>query len=65
MSNYNNSYSTIPMAEARGLRAAKLSVILADQIKSLDWKSREAEFGCDAPREVLNLVLEKLSTLLS
>jgi hypothetical protein len=27
MSNYNNSYSTIPMAEARGLRAAKLSVM--------------------------------------
>ena len=40
-------------------------VILADQIKNLDWKSREAEFGCDAPHEVVNLVLEKLSTLLS
>lgn len=40
-------------------------VILADQIKSLDWKSRDAEFTCDAPREVVNLVLEKLSTLLS
>lgn len=39
--------------------------ILADQIKSLDWKSREAEFGCDAPHEVVNLVLEKVSTLLS
>lgn len=40
-------------------------VILSDQLKSLDWKSRKAEFGCDAPREVVNLVLEKLSTLLS
>ena len=40
-------------------------VILADQIKSLDWMSREAEFGCDAPRETVDLVLEKLSTLLS
>lgn len=40
-------------------------VILADQIKSLDWKSREAEFGCVVPREVVNLVLEKLATLLS
>jgi len=29
MSNYNNSYSTIPMAEARGLRAVKPSVIKA------------------------------------
>lgn len=40
-------------------------VILADQIKNLDWKSREAEFACDAPPAVVNLVLEKLSTLLS
>lgn len=40
-------------------------VILADQLKSLDWKSRDAEFACDTPREVVNLVLEKLSTLLS
>lgn len=41
------------------------SVILADQIKNLDWRSREAEFGCDVPHKVVNLVLEKLSTLLS
>jgi mRNA interferase MazF len=40
-------------------------VILADQIKSLDWKSRNAEFNCDAPPEVVDLVLEKLATLLS
>jgi mRNA interferase MazF len=40
-------------------------VILADQIKSLDWKSRHAEFNCNAPHEVVNLVLEKLATLLS
>jgi mRNA interferase MazF len=40
-------------------------VILADQIKSLDWKSRNAEFNCSAPQEVVNLVLDKLATLLS
>jgi mRNA interferase MazF len=40
-------------------------VILADQIKSLDWKSRNTEFNCNAPHEVVNLVLAKLSTLLS
>lgn len=40
-------------------------VILADQIKSLDWKSRNAEFNCDAPYDVVNLVIEKLATLLS
>lgn len=40
-------------------------VILADQIKSLDWKSRNAEFYCNAPHDIVNLVLEKLATLLS
>ena len=40
-------------------------VILADQIKSLDWRSRNAEFNCSAPHEVVNLVLDKLATLLS
>lgn len=40
-------------------------VILADQIKNLDWQSREAEFGCDVPHKIVSLVLEKLSTLLS
>jgi mRNA interferase MazF len=40
-------------------------VILADQIKSLDWKSRNAEFNCNAPYDVVNLVIEKLATLLS
>jgi hypothetical protein len=35
MSNYNNSYSTIPMAEARGLRAVKPSVILCQVEKAL------------------------------
>ncbi|MBA4373186.1 MAG: mRNA-degrading endonuclease [Thermodesulfovibrio sp.] len=40
-------------------------VILSDQIKSLDWRSRNAEFCCNAPHEVVSLVLEKLDTLLS
>lgn len=39
-------------------------VILSDQIKSLDWKSRKAEFCCNVPHGVLNLVLEKISTLI-
>lgn len=50
---------TIP----KGLNVA--GVILADQIKSLDWKSRRAEFRCDVPHNVVSLVLEKISTLLS
>ena len=51
------------VALPKGLNVS--GVILADQIKSLDWKSREAEFGCDAPHEIVSLVFEKIATLLS
>ena len=51
------------VALPKGLNVS--GVILADQIKSLDWKSREAEFGCDAPHETVSLVFEKIATLLS
>lgn len=40
-------------------------VILADQIKSLDWRSRRAEIACRAPKSVTDEVLGKLDTLLS
>ena len=40
-------------------------VILSDQIKSLDWKVRQAEFVCKLPAAVMNEVLQKLSTLIS
>jgi len=40
-------------------------VILSDQIKSLDWKVRQAEFVCKLPGAVMNEVLQKLSTLIS
>jgi mRNA interferase MazF len=39
-------------------------VVLADQVKSLDWRFRKAEFICKLPRETTNEVLEKLGTLL-
>ena len=32
--------------------------ILADQIKSLDWKERRVEFAATLPREVLDEVME-------
>jgi mRNA interferase MazF len=38
--------------------------ILSDQVKSLDWKVREARFGCRLPAETLDEVLAKLSPLL-
>ena len=40
-------------------------VVLADQVKNLDWRVRKAEFTCKLPRETTNDVLEKLETLLS
>ena len=40
-------------------------VILSDQVKSLDWSVRDAEFFCRVPDEVVNEVLGKLLTLLS
>ncbi|MBN8828101.1 MAG: endoribonuclease MazF [Sphingobacteriia bacterium] len=41
------------------------SAILADHVKSFDWKARNAEFLQKAPKGVKQQVLEKLSLLLS
>ena len=38
--------------------------VLSDQIKSLDWKVRRAEFACKLPEAVAQEVLKKLNTLL-
>lgn len=38
-------------------------VIIADQIKSLDWKVRNAEFIVKAPKNVLNETMNKFLTL--
>ena len=46
-----------------GLKAA--GVILADQIKSLDWQARNAKFCCQIPEATLSEVLSKLNVLLS
>ncbi len=35
-------------------------VILADQIKSLDWKKRQTKFAGTLPREILDEVLDKI-----
>ena len=40
-------------------------VVLADQVKSLDWRVRQAEFICALPVETVGEVLEKLTTLLA
>jgi mRNA interferase MazF len=38
--------------------------ILSDQVKSLDWKARKAEFSCKLPSDPYNEVVDKLSTLI-
>ena len=39
-------------------------VILSDQIKTLDWRSRNAEFFCEIDDSVKEEVLAKISALL-
>lgn len=40
-------------------------VVLADQIKSLDWRVRRAEFVCKVPGNIMEEVLAKIQVLLS
>jgi mRNA interferase MazF len=40
-------------------------VVLADQLKSLDWRARNAQFIATAPSDVLLQVLQKSALLLS
>ena len=39
--------------------------VLSDQVKSLDWRARNAELICTLPTEIISEVLQKLGTLLS
>ena len=39
--------------------------ILSDQVKSLDWRSRNAELICTLPDETVAEAIQKLGTLLS
>jgi mRNA interferase MazF len=39
-------------------------VILSDQVKSLDWKIRNAEFCDKLPKDVISEIIKKLETLL-
>lgn len=46
-----------------GLKAS--GVVLSDQVKSLDWQARNAQFHCKIPESTVSEVLEKLGALLS
>jgi len=39
-------------------------VVLSDQVKSLDWKARQARFRCKMPHAIYNEVVHKLNTLI-
>jgi len=40
-------------------------VILSDQVKSLDWRTRNAEFICALPPKKIAEILQKINLLLS
>lgn len=40
-------------------------VVLSDQAKSLDWRSRGAELACSLPADITAAVLQRLGRLLS
>ena len=39
--------------------------ILADQVKSLDWRARESELICTLPTQTMHEVLQKVGVLLT
>ncbi len=43
----------------------RAGVILADQVKNLDWQARDAEFICTLPDMVMREVLQKIGLLLT
>lgn len=50
----------VPLSEADAVRG----VVLADQVKSLDWREREAEFIEEVPEAVTREVISKVQALL-
>ena len=40
-------------------------VILADQVKSMDWQARNAALICPLPTEIVDAVLQRVETLLA
>ena len=50
------------VAVPEGLRIQ--GTVLADQIKSFDWRSRKSQFCCKAPLSLISEVMEKLGVLL-
>ncbi len=54
-----------PFEVALPSTSAISGVVLADQVKSLDWRARNARYECDATPQVVSDVLAKVSVLLN
>jgi mRNA interferase MazF len=39
-------------------------VVLADQVKNVDWRARQSEFLCECQTAILEEVLQKLEPLI-
>lgn len=48
-----------------GLGLGVSGVILADQVKSMDWRTRNAQLICSLPSATVTATLQKMNTLLS
>lgn len=53
-----------PFESALPAGAPVLGVVLSDHVRSLDWRTRRAEFICKAPPDVVDEVTAKVHALL-
>ena len=60
-----NQAKGYPFEVALPAGLAATGVVLADQIKSLDWRSRRADFICAIPDETTAEVMDKILVLLT
>jgi mRNA interferase MazF len=60
-----NATKGYPWEVAIGDHPLVSGVVLADQVKSLDWRQRRAEFVCTPEERLLDEVVEKAIALLS
>ena len=60
-----NQIKGYPFEVALPSEISVTGVVLSDQVKSLDWRVRQAEFIVSLPEVVINEVLQKLGTLLN
>lgn len=59
-----NQQKGYPFEVALPSGASVTGVILTDQVKSLDWRARQADFIAKLPEDLVAEVLAKLNTLL-